>query len=162
MHATAIPETLPRNTTHSAASAALTLALLAGIAQIAIVQVAAAAEPGEHCRFYSAEEMSKLLGKKMRITLDTPLQCLYRDETNKANIQVKVRKSGYEEITMAEARKTQKVPGAAGEAYYDPDLFGFAARVGQYNVSVQADYRPAPDKELIAIGTRITKALAGK
>ena len=51
---------------------------------------------------------------------------------------------------------------AAGEAYYDPELFGFAARVGQYNVSVQADYRPAPRKELITIGTRITKALAGK
>ena len=157
MHATAISRTLARNTTHLAASAALTLALLAGAAQNV-----PAADAGEHCRFYSAAEMSALMGKKMRITIDSPLQCVYRDENNKA-IAVIVRTSAREDITMASVRKeAKKVPDAAGEAYYEPELFGFAARVGQYNVSVQTDYRPAPRKELITIGTRITKALAGK
>ena len=156
MHATAISGPLRRNTTHLAASAALTLALLAGAAQ-----AAPTAGAGEHCRFYSAAEMSALLGQKMQITIDSPLQCMYKDASNKA-IRVTVRTSSHEDITMASARKTEKVPDAAGEAYYDADLFGFAARVGQHNVSVQADYRPAPRKELITIGTRITKALAGK
>ena len=102
--------------------------------------------------------MSALLGRKMEIRIDSPLQCRY-GESNKA-IVVTVRTSPHEDITMASARKAEKVPDAAGEAYYDADLFGFVARVGQHNVSVQADYRPAPRKELITIGTRITKALA--
>jgi hypothetical protein len=138
-----------------AAYAALTLALLAGAAQ-----AAPAAGGGSHCRFYSAAEMSALLGRKMEIRIDSALQCMY-GESNKA-IVVTVRTSPHEDITMASARKAEKVPDAAGEAYYDADLFGFVARVGQHNVSVQADYRPAPRKELITIGTHITKALAGK
>ena len=156
MHATAISWPLRRNTTYLAASAALTLALLAGSAQ-----GAPAAGVGNHCRFYSAAEMSALLGQKMQISIDSPLQCVYKDASNKS-IVVTVRTSAYEANTMAFARDAEKVPDAAGEAYYDADLFGFAARVGQYNVSVQTDYRPAPRKALITIGTRITKALAGK
>ena len=154
MHVTAILGPLRRNTTHLAAFAALTLALLAGAAQ------AAPPAGGDHCRFYSAAEMSALLGRKMEIRIDSALQCRY-GESNKA-IVVTVRTSPHEDITMASARKAEKVPDAPGEAYYDADLFGFVARVGQHNVSVQADYRPAPRKELITIGTRITKALAGK
>ena len=157
MHATAISWPLRRNTTYLAASAALTLALLAGSAQ-----GAPAAGAGNHCRFYSAAEMSALLGQKMQISIDSPLQCRYKDVSSNKGIVVTVRTSSHEDITMASARKAEKVPDAAGEAYYDDDLFGFAARVGQHNVSVQADYRPAPRKELIAIGTRITKALASK
>jgi len=152
MHATAISGPSWRNTTHLAS--ALTLALLSGAAQVALAA-------GEHCRYYSAAEMSALMGQKMQITIDSPLQCLYKDANNRA-IQVTVRTSTHEAITMGSARQAEKVPDAAGEAYYDADLFGFAARVGQYNVSVQAEYRPAPRKELITIGTRITKALAGK
>jgi hypothetical protein len=139
-----------------AAFAALTLTLLTGTAQ-----AAPAAGAGGHCRFYSAAEMSALMGRKMQISIDSPWQCTYTDASNKA-IRVTVRTSSHENIEMAEARKTEKVADAAGEAYYDADLFGFAARVGQHNVSVQADHRPAPRKELITIGTRITKALAGK
>ena len=156
MQATATSRPLRRNMTNLAASAALTLALLAGAAKDA-----PAAGAGEHCRFYSAAEMSALLGHKMQISIDSPLQCVYKDASNKS-IVVIVRTSAYEANTMAFARKAEKVPDAAGEAYYDADLFGFAARVGQHNISVQTDYRPAPRKELIAIGTRITKALAGK
>jgi len=156
MHAAAISGPERRNTAHLAAFAALTVALLAGMAQ-----AAPAVGTGGHCRFYSAAEMSALLGRRMQISIDSPLQCRYMDASNKA-IVVTVRTSSHENIEMAEARKTEKVTDAAGEAYYDADLFGFAARVGQHNVSVQADYRPAPRKELITIGTRITKALAGK
>lgn len=156
MHATIISGPVRRNTIRLAASAALALTLLAGTAQ-----AAQAAGSGSMCRFYSAAEMSALLGRTMRIGIDSALQCLYTDSSNK-NIVVRLRTSSHENIEMAEARKTEKVTDAAGEAYYDADLFGFAARVGQHNVSVQADYRPAPRKELITIGTRITKALAGK
>lgn len=154
MHAAALSGPGRRNTTHLAA--ALTLTLLA-----ATVQAAPAAGAGGHCRFYSAAEMSALMGRKMQISTDSAWQCRYMDASNKA-IVVRVRTSAHENIEMAEARKTEKVTDAAGDAYYDAELFGFAARVGQHNVSVQADYRPAPRKELITIGTRITKALANK
>ena len=48
------------------------------------------------------------------------------------------------------------------DQHFDPDLFGFAAIVGTHHVSVQTTIQPMPPKELIAIGTRITKTLAGR
>src|SRR5829696_2633371 len=107
MHATAISGPLRRNRTHLAASAALTLALLAGAAQ-----AAPAAGAGDHCRVYAAAERSARMGQKMQITIDSPLPCMSKDANNRA-IRVTVRTSSHEDITMASARKTEKVPDAA-------------------------------------------------
>jgi hypothetical protein len=133
---------------------------LSAVAVTTLVLLAGPAQAGPHCRFYSAAEMSALMGRKMEIVIDSAQQCMYGP--SKQAIVVSVRESAHEPAQMGSMRGTEKVPGAAGEAYYDADLFGFAARVGRHNVSVQADYRPAPRKELIAIGTRITRALAGQ
>lgn len=118
---------------------------------------------GSQCRFYSASDMSAALGRKMRIGIDSDLQCVYADTGDaRKTLVVQVASSKYESNRMKVVRQSEKVPSAAGEAYFDADLFGFTARVGDYNVSVQTTILPMPRKEVIAIGTRITQALAAR
>ena len=119
---------------------------------------------GSQCRFYSANDVSAALGRTMKITIDNDQQCVYRD-TKDANktLVVQVHARQHEPGEMNVIRKTgEKLPSAEGEAYFDSDLFGYAAMVGSYHVSVQTTIQPMPRKELIAIGTRITKTVAGR
>ena len=139
---------------------ALALALLAGSSS----SHAAPPAGGSQCRFYSASDVSAALGRKMNITIDNDQQCVYRD-ANDANktLVVQVHSRKHEPVEMKIIRETgEKLPSAEGEAYFDADLFGFAAMVAGYHVSVQTTIQPMPRKELIAIGTRITKTVAGR
>jgi hypothetical protein len=139
---------------------ALALVLLAGVSS----SHSAPPAGGSQCRFYSASDVSAALGRKMNITIDNDQQCVYRDasDANKTLVvQVHARK--HEPGEMKIIRKTgEKLPAAEGEAYFDADLFGFAALVAGYHVSVQTTIQPMPRKELIAIGTRITQTLASR
>ena len=137
---------------------ALALAMLAG------ANSSHSASGGSQCRFHSASDVSAALGRTMKITIDNDQQCVYRDvkDANKT-VVVQVHERRQEPGEMKMIRKTgEKLPAADGEAYFDADLFGYAAMVGNYHVSVQTTIQPMPRKELIAIGTRITKTVAGR
>jgi len=139
---------------------ALALMLLAG----ACPSHSAPPAGSSQCRFYSASDVSAALGRKMNISIDNAQQCVYRDakDANKTLV-VQVHSRQHEPGEMKVIRKTgEKLPSVEGEAYFDADLFGFAALVGTYHVSVQTTIEPMPRKELIAIGTRITKTVAGR
>jgi hypothetical protein len=146
--------------TSSAIPPALALAMLVGSNA---AHPAPPAEPAGQCRFYSAGDMSAALGRKMKISIDSDMQCVYADTGDAGKtLVVQVASSKHESAQMKVVRQAEKIPNVAGEAYFDPDLFGFTARVGNFNVSVQTTILPMPRKEVIAIGTRITQALAGR
>ena len=116
------------------------------------------------CRYVTAQEMGKAFGRPMKSSKLVNV-CRYRGtESDLVVVKVETGSEGnimrYARGASAQGQKTtEKVPTAAGEAYFESILPAFIGRVGNHEVQIETTIQPVPREAMIAVGLRIMETL---
>jgi hypothetical protein len=155
-------------------ASAFVVMIVGGISLLDQAEVSAHAGTGraqstaeDPCRFVTAEAMEKAFGRPMQSSTLVDV-CQYRG-TPTGLVVVKVT-AGPEGTILRHVKSAaaqghqgaEKATTTVGEAYFDSILPAFIGRVGNYDVQIETTIEPVPRDAMIAVGTRIMEALAGK